>query len=177
MIPVEFFWLALIVMFGLIGTARGLARELGVSTVVMLSLFTLWEGWIWLFSRFSNTPSGATVAGTVETAYFGVTTVLVAIISYEGYSLSFPVTGGGGVFKPFFGFLGGLLNGYLVVGTVWNAIANANYFAPGLSVLGCCLTKLHNEIVSFLPLSLMHHTSPFVFLVPGIILLLLIVLK
>ncbi len=174
MIPVEFFWLALIFMFGLIGTARGLARELGVATVAMLSLFTLWEGWFWFFHRFAGT---ATSGGTVEALYYGIAIVFVAVISYEGYSLSFPVGSGGGLFKPFFGFLGGLLNGYLIVGTVWDVVAKANYFAPKLSVVSCCLTKLHNAIVTYLPVTLMDDTSPFVFLVPGILLLLLIVLK
>lgn len=174
MIPVEFFWLALILMFGLIGTARGLARELGVSTVVMLSLFTLWEGWFWFFHRFAGT--GSSSGGTVEAAYYGIAIIFVALISYEGYSLSFPV-GGGGLFKPFFGFLGGLLNGYLIVGTVWDMVAKANYFAPKLSLVSSSLTKLHNAIVTYLPVTLMDDTSPFVFLVPGILLLLLIVLK
>lgn len=179
MVPVEWLWLALIFSFGLIGTARGLSKELGTSAVLMLSLFTLWEGWILIVSRFAHAAQSSAATGggsTLEAAYFGIAIVFIAFISYEGVVLSFPVSAGG-LLKFIFGFLGGLVNGYLVIGTIWNVVALAGYFAPKLHFVSANLTHFHATILRWLPVTLMDRTTPFVFFVPGVFLILLIVLK
>ena len=37
MIPVEYLWLSLILVFAVVGTARGIAKELGVTTMLLLT--------------------------------------------------------------------------------------------------------------------------------------------
>jgi uncharacterized membrane protein required for colicin V production len=152
MIPIEFFWITFIAMFGVIGGARGLRKELGASAILLLSLFVAFVGEQQILSR--------------------VTPAL-----QEGIVLSFPIKELVGLGKGIFGFLGGVLNGYLVIGTLWNTTANADYFRPNLAVVSSPLSAFHDSVVSYLPVSVMGSFSPYIMLVLGMILLLAIVLK
>jgi uncharacterized membrane protein required for colicin V production len=184
MIPVEFFWIALIVVFGVIGAARGLLKELGATTILLLSLFVLKFGWKEVGSKILEAIHGRAPNATdaaIMAAYYSLVIIFVAYISYEGVVLSFPVKQLKGPAKAIFGFFGGLLNGYLIIGTIWDVVAQANYF--GLQVqqgtggkveIASYLTQLHQDIVQFLPVSFMNE---FVMLILGMILLLAIVLK
>ncbi len=181
MIPIEILWITLIAIFAIIGLARGLWKELGVTTIVLLSLFTLNFGQKLIVERMEEAlPSELTTstpAGTVAAIYYGVTITFAAFIAYQGISLEFPVKKHTGPLKWLFGFLGGLLNGYLIVGTIWDVCSEANYF--GLGDINNNLTALHTKITPFLPISLMNEHEPvsFIFLAAGMILLLAIVLK
>ncbi len=180
MIPIEYLWLTLIGVFGIIGMVRGLWKEVGTTTILLLSLFTLYliESLIVgrlsgaLAGRISNAPQGTPAA-----IYYSAMIVFVAFISYQGVTLEFPVKKQGGPIKWVFGFLGGLVNGYLIVGTVWNAFATASYF--GRTSISNSLTDLHQTIVGYLPISLLNSNSivPYAFLAVGMLLLLAIILK
>jgi len=179
MIPVEYFWFALIFAFCIVGMIRGLAKELGASTILLITLFALGEGWELVVSRFAPAALGkgaVSPSSMLEVAYYGIAILLVAFISYEGVVLNFPMRGTQGLPKAFLGLLGGLLNGYLVVGTVWNVVARAGYLQARFPGIMSDLTDFHNMIVHYLPVSVIG-ISPFIFLVPGLFLLLLIVLK
>jgi uncharacterized membrane protein required for colicin V production len=181
MIPIEYFWITLIAMFGLIGAARGLSKELGASAILLLSLFAAFIGEQQILSRIAPSlqsgPLGSWPTGTLLAIYYSVLIIFVAFISYEGIVLSFPIKELKGLGKGALGFLGGLLNGYLIIGTVWNAIANAGYLSPKLRLVTEPVSALHAGVVSFLPVSLMDNFSPYIMLVLGMILLLAIVLK
>jgi hypothetical protein len=205
MIPVEYLWIALVIAFAFIGMVRGLAKELGTAAILMLTLFTLFVVWDEVISRvFGYAPAyghltsaaammtsfiGASnlhsvMAGTVYkgesswvmAAYYSATIVFVGFIAYEGVVLAFPIKEMKGMVKSFFGFFGGLLNGYLVVGTIWNAVANADYFYPTITVVSPPMSSFHQTVVQYLPVSLMGNASPFVMLIPGMLLLLAIIL-
>ena len=45
MIPVEYVWGVLFIIFAIMGMARGLQKELGATTVILLSLFVLKSAW------------------------------------------------------------------------------------------------------------------------------------
>ena len=181
MIPIEFFWITMIAMFGLIGSARGLRKELGATAILLLSLFAAYVAEQQILSRIApalqDGPLSSWPEGTLLAIYYSVLIVFVAFISYEGIVLSFPVKELKGLGKGIFGFLGGVLNGYLVIGTIWNTVANADYFQPKLTFVTCPLSSFHDSVVNFLPVSLMHNFSPYIMLVLGMILLLAIVLK
>lgn len=182
MIPVEYLWIALIIVFGFVGSARGLNRELGVTTILLLSLFVLKFGWERVGARITGAAGGRLSDEMIEALYYVIVLVFVAFISYEGVSLSFPVRDQRGVPKGTFGFLGGLLNGYLIIGTVWDVLNQSRYL--GLQVpygssgtmiaIADHLTTLHNAIAQYLPITFVNE---FVFLIFGMILLLAIVLK
>lgn len=184
MIPVEFFWLALFFMFMIIGAARGLAKELGVTTILLLSLFSLTFAWNQLGARLApiilKGPLSSAPVETAKALYYAIILIIVTFVSYEGFTLQFPVQSQKGLGKGLFGAMGGLLNGYLIVGTLWNVTANAGYF--GLKVMNCgkltaisdCLTTFHSQVVKLLLLTLIPWA---VMLVLGMILLLAIVLR
>jgi hypothetical protein len=187
MIPVEIYWGTLIVVFGLIGMARGLWKELGTSAVLLLSLFALFMGQQLILSKLVDTLGAGALAsapeGTIQAIYYSMSIIFVAFISYQGITLEFPVARQGGLLKWFFGFFGGLLNGYLIVGTVWDVIAQADYLgltAPGQQApISATLSGFHNSIVQYLPVSLMQSNEfvAYVFLAVGMIMLLAIILK
>lgn len=182
MIPVEYLWLTLIGVFGIVGMVRGLWKELGVTTVMLLSLFVLKFGWEQVGSKIVDALPGNLPTATVVAIYYGVTVVFVAFISYEGISLKFPIKEMKGLGKAVFGLPGGLLNGYLIVGAVWDVVNQADYFgiqvplgSSGTSIqIANSLTPFCNTIVQYLPVSFMNE---FVMLVLGMILLLAIILR
>jgi uncharacterized membrane protein required for colicin V production len=181
MIPVEYLWLALIVTFGVVGMSRGPTKELGVATVLLLSLFTLDFAWNMIGAKIVAALPGKLPSETVEALYFIVPILFIAFISYEGFTLKFPLKELKGIGKAIFGFFVGLFNGYLIVGTVWNASYNAGYFglkvpmgSTGTTIqISTSLTALHNTLVHYLPLAL----NVYVLLALGMVLLLLMILK
>lgn len=180
MIPVEYFWLVLILIFGIIGAARGLGKELGVTAILCLSLFALWLGWDTagkaIISLVNKTPFKNLTDDQIEALYYTGAILFVAFISYEGVVLEFPVKLKG-LLKNIFGFVGGLINGYLIVGTIWDVVAHANYFQPQVSIVKAPFSSFHNAIIQWLPVSLMNEFSPYPFLILGMLLLLAIVFK
>jgi|MudIll2142460700_1097286.scaffolds.fasta_scaffold500116_2 uncharacterized membrane protein required for colicin V production len=181
MIPVEYLWLALILTFGLIGMSRGPTKELGVTTVLLLSLFTLRLAWNMIGAKVVAALPGNLSKETIEALYYIIPIVFIAIIAYEGFALKFPLKEMKGIKKAIFGFLVGLLNGYLIVGTVWDATYLASYFGikvpygtTGTTIqISSSLTELHNTLANYLPLTL----NPYILLALGMILLLLMILK
>jgi hypothetical protein len=171
MIPVEYFWGILFIFFGIIGATRGLWKELGTSTILLLSLFALQFGWKLggetVVSLAQKLPLGNAPVETVRALYFGISILFVKKLK--------------GILKGILGFFGGLLNGYLVVGTIWDVVDNANYFGLEVMVnnistpISRLLTSTYNDLAALLPLTLIGNEA--VFLVLGMILLLAIVLK
>lgn len=180
MIPIELFWISLILLFGVIGAARGLQKEVGASAILAISLFALWLAWDkasrMIVSLLRRGPFSSFSTAEIAAIYFTIGIIFVAFISYEGVVLLFPVTFKG-FLKNIFGFLGGLLNGYLIVGTIWDLLAHANYFHSHISVVDLPCSHFHNTIIQFLPLTLMVRFSPLPMLFLGLLLLLAIVFK
>jgi uncharacterized membrane protein required for colicin V production len=182
MIPVEYLWFTLFLVFGIIGMVRGLLKELGVTTVLLLSLFVLKFTWDLLGEQGTTALAGRAPADTVVVLYYSITILFVAYISYQGFTLSFPIREMRGVAKAVLGLPGGLLNGYLIVGTVWDVLAQTDYL--GLEVpfgstgtmveISQNLTRLHNSVAQFLPITFI---DQYLMLVLGMILLVAILLR
>ena len=164
MIPVEYLWLALILVFGITGMVRGLWKELGVTTILLLSLFVLKFAWERVGSQIIGALPVQASTETVMALFYVITISFIAFISYEGITLRFPIQEMKGIGKALFGLPGGLLNGYLIIGTIWDAINQAAYL--GLSVpLGSTgtmapiseyLTSLHNMLAQYLPVTFLN---------------------
>jgi uncharacterized membrane protein required for colicin V production len=182
MIPVEYFWIVLVLVFGIVGMVRGLWKELGVTTVLLLSLFVLKFGWEQIGSKIVGALPGQFTQETTMALYYTVSILFVAFISYEGITLKFPIKEMKGISKAIFGLPGGLLNGYLIVGTIWDVIYQASYFGfkvpqgttGQMVAITTYLTELHNTMVRYLPVTFMNE---YVMLVLGMILLLAIILR
>lgn len=182
MIPVEYLWLALIIVFGVTGMVRGLWKELGVTTVLLLSLFVLTFGWKQIGSKVVEAFPGQTPEMTIMAIYYIVPVLFIAFIAYEGITLSFPIREMKGPMKALLGLPGGLLNGYLIVGTAWDMVTRAGYFglevpygSTGSNVaISASLTDLNTVIVEFLPVAFV---SEYILLLVGMIMLVVIILK
>ena len=182
MIPIEHLWLVLVAVFALVGMVRGLWKELGVTTILLLSLFVLKLSWDRIIEDMVGSVAGQTEPQVVKALYFGVTILFITFIAYEGITLKFPIREMKGIGKAFLGLPGGLLNGYLIVGTIWDVVNQADYFGHEVPLgtsgtvvaISDYLTQLHGTIVGYLPITFV---DEFVLLVLGMILLLAIVLK
>jgi uncharacterized membrane protein required for colicin V production len=182
MIPVEYLWLALILVFGIVGMVRGLWKELGVTTVLLLSLFVLKFAWEQIGAKIVVAVPGGLPVPTVQALYYSIPILIVAFIAYEGFTLRFPIKEMTGIVKGLFGVFGGLLNGYLIVGTIWDVFNGAKYFgfevplgSTGTHIaIASYLTPLNNTLVQYLPVTFLNE---YVLLVLGMILLLAIILK
>jgi uncharacterized membrane protein required for colicin V production len=181
-IPVEYLWLTLIGVFGIVGMVRGLWKELGVTTILLLSVFVLRFGWEMVGSKIINVVPGNMPEATVQALYYIIPIVFITYIAYEGVTLKFPIKEMKGIAKGLFGLPGGLLNGYLVVGTIWDVSNQANYFGFKVAfgstgdfiAISDSLTPLGKALVQYLPVTFVNE---YVMLVLGMILLLAIILK
>jgi len=180
MIPVEFYWGTLIFTFGVIGAVRGVAKELGSGAVLALTLFALWFGWDQagdiLVDLVRLGPFEKLTAAQIEALYYTIAIMIVAFIAYEGIVLRFPLKLKG-ILNNAFGYMIGLLNGYLVVGTIWDAADHAKYYWPAIKIVVPPFSDLNNAIIQYLPISLMSEFSPFPMLLLGMLLLLAIIFK
>lgn len=147
--PVELIFLTVFVIFGIIGVIRGYGRELGVTMMMFIVLFVLEfvdERYRTQFTRLLTVFTGPveTTQASARALIYCAIIIIVAFISYEGETLSFPGKRG----RIFFDLGSGLLNGYLFAGSLWYYLQAANW--PILRPTGE-LSKLYAVLVRFLP--------------------------
>lgn len=176
--PLELFFLGIGFMIVLVAVVRGYHRELGNSIIAQVAVF--------LISFFASRIDG--VLDGIGTEIFGVTSeglnlfkflfmtiVFSSIImaSYWGVTLDFP----GRPKPPPEGTLisigMGLLNAYLVVGTIWYFLDRYNYPIQSLGMYSPPLTTTATAIVQFLPPRLFGPGNEVYWVIPAALLLLL----
>ncbi len=126
--PVEVVFLILIGLFGAIGVVRGWQRELGVTTMLLITLFVI--EFVLTTSVGQRIESFLTGAGVSQEQLLVIESMaavglllLVTFISYQGLGLVYP----GSSKNSFLSLLIGLLNGYLFAGSLWYYLARANW--------------------------------------------------
>lgn len=124
------FWI-LVVLFGIIGGMRGWAKELLVtfSIILALTFITLLDNYAGFFKTFKQDD---------PKLYFWVTGAIVGLLVFFGYQ-----TPNIARFAPkmarekfqdmLLGIFIGLLNGYLIVGSIWFFLYKAQYPFPGIT--------------------------------------------
>ena len=120
------FWMY-VILFAVIGAMRGWAKELLVSFSVILALALnhLMERYIKIFQ--SIDPMSLFWIRTwitIALVYFGYQTV--GVEKFAGKARKEKLQ------DALFGAVMGAINGYLVVGTVWTYLHDANYPFPGI---------------------------------------------
>lgn len=147
--PVEVVFLVVIALFGAIGVVRGWQRELGVTTMLLLALFVI----TFLFtspaaslidSALTGLGVSATQLTTLKSLFAVGVLLVVTFIAYQGLGLVYPGTGK----QPFLSLLIGLLNGYLLAGSIWYYLALANW--PFTNIVPT-YTAFYNFFVKILP--------------------------
>jgi hypothetical protein len=126
--PVEIVFLVVIVLFGAIGVVRGWQQELGVTTMLLLTLFAI----TFLFAREEPGRLDAVLVriGIAEDQIVVITSLVavvallvVTFISYQGLGLTYP----GSKKSGFLSLAVGLINGYLLAGSIWYYLEKAGW--------------------------------------------------
>ena len=126
--PIELLFLTIFGLFGAIGVVRGYQRELGVTTMLLLALFVI-EFFMAtaLGDRVTALLSNAGVSETQIATIVDLTAcavlLFVTFISYQGLGLIYPGSGR----NHFLSLLIGLLNGYLLAGSIWWYLQSAGW--------------------------------------------------
>lgn len=153
--PVEIVFVTIWVVFGVIGVARGLWRELGATTMLFIALLVLqlltnptapgYKYWTAFLGLFVADPAAQQTTTSVLAIVF---LLVMAYISYEGETLTFPNKGG----NWFFSLGAGLLNGYLLAGGIWYYLDKAGW--PG-GIIGPPFTAFYTNMIKLLPLAVL----------------------
>jgi len=139
--PIEVSWIVLIFIFGAIGLVRGFLKELGVTTSICVAMYVISQ---WLEKREITDMALGKAAEVAPGTFRALATddlrnglfrcllyvlimVFMVFISYHGETLTFGGTPPKGSTGVFFNLMIGLLNGYLVVGTIWYYLDKYNY--------------------------------------------------
>ena len=161
--PIEVYMFFLVLIFGLIGLVRGFLRELGVTTIMVFVLFFLHQfsgpverGLEMVTQRASGLVRtvGASNEGFFAAAYILVLT-FVAFISYHGETLAFEGRSPQGGLGISLSLMVGLLNGYLIAGSIWYYIHRFSYPFSFMGVRVEELSPLAQRVVEYLPMPLL----------------------
>jgi hypothetical protein len=145
--PIEILFLVLVAVFIVIGIVRGYARELGVTTMLLIALFVLEfvsERYQALLDKALGIATGQEAVSPLRAWIFVIVLLVITFVSYQGQTLSFPGKGN----RAFFDVGVGLLNGYLFAGSIWYYLAQAGW--PGLPI-NPPFTPFYEAMMKLLP--------------------------
>jgi hypothetical protein len=126
MVSLSFIFFILVLLFGTIGAMRGWAKEMLVSFGVILAMFIL-------SVLQSLPPIRDTVAIEGSNSKFWLQTIVIVILSFFAYQTpNLPRFSGAHFARErladiLLGFLMGVINGYLIIGTLWYYLDQAGY--------------------------------------------------
>ena len=128
MVNLAFVYLSLIFLLALAGALRGWAKEILVTFGIILAIFliSLFEQFVPILRDYMNAP------GKGYFIFRLIIVLLVLFIAYQTPSFSRLQRGGDRFRRASFpdtllGFFLGMLNGYMIVGTVWFYLQQAGY--------------------------------------------------
>lgn len=128
MLTIDEVMFVMIIIFGIIGIVRGFLKELGVTLVLIATLFALDRVIPILVGFLNGGGLGFLGLGPVATSQssqnllfvlFSAAILGATYISYQGETLTYEGTPPKGIGGAALGFLIGAVNGYLVFGTLW----------------------------------------------------------
>jgi len=125
--PFENLWIALAIIFGIVGVVRGFLKELGVTLVMVVTLFGL--------TRLADNMSRILdfIATTIRVpairdlanrepvwlAFYTLAVLGAVFIAYQGTVIKYPGEDPRGIQGQLLALMIGLINGYLVAGSLW----------------------------------------------------------
>jgi hypothetical protein len=191
MLPLEVVFLLLVIIWALIGSVRGFAREIGATVAIVLAmavmrffgsllitytnkLLGVLLGTKSLIAIGSKDVNGDLFCVSASPEQFWFYVIMFTVIVYMGYqgetfSLNTNVSRAPGALL---GVLAGLLNGYLIAGNLWWMLLNcAGYSVPSLGIRGVgSPSATATAIIHVLPLNVLHEPI----LLMGLLFLLLV---
>lgn len=129
MVYLNFIFYCFVILFAVIGAMRGWAKEMMVTASAVLALFiiTVLETYVKGISE--------TIAEQGSAGQFWMRVAIVVILAFFGYQTpNLPRIGGDRFARErlqdsLLGVFLGALNGYLIVGSIWYFLSQANYQA------------------------------------------------
>jgi hypothetical protein len=190
--PIEYLWIILTLLFAAVGMVRGFLKELGVTIVLIATLFgldrviPLLEQLIredklpFLFKPFTGNPATDQPTNLLLMVIFQGLVLLAVFIAYQGETLAYEGSNPKFPMNVLLGALVGGVNGYLATGTLWWILDHYKY-PVAETVVKLPLTEFAQGVVNngLLPLDLLGggvQTVDSLGLLP-IILVVLIILK
>ena len=166
--PIEYLWIILTLVFVVIGIVRGFLKELGVTIVLIATLFSLdrviplLEQFIrdgklsFIFKPFSGNPATDQPTNLLLMVVFQLLVLAAAFVAYQGETLAYEGTSPKFPVGMLLGALVGGVNGYLITGTLWWILDHYLYPLPS-TVIQLPLTPFAASIVTnkLLPLELL----------------------
>lgn len=181
MTPVETLWIGLVVIFAIVGIVRGFLKELGVTLVLIVTLFglTRLSGNMPTILNFAASATKVQAIGQLKDntavwlVFYLLAVLSVAFIAYQGYVIKYPGSDPKGIQGILLSLMIGLINGYLVSGSLWYYIDK--YQAPlrALGLLQGEYTALAQRLVKVLPPTILEPYLPFLV----VFMIILLVLK
>ncbi len=126
MVSLSFFFFFLVLIFGVIGAMRGWAKEMLVSFGVILAMFILS-----VLERIPPIRDSIAIQGS--SSKFWLQALVIIILTFFAYQTpNFQRLAGARFARErladlLLGFLMGIINGYLVIGTLWYYLDQAGY--------------------------------------------------
>jgi uncharacterized membrane protein required for colicin V production len=179
--PVETLWIGLVVVFAIVGVVRGFLKELGVTLVLIVTLFGLTRLSVNTPAILSFTASATKVQAisqlqenaTVWLVFYVLVVLAVVFIAYQGYVIKYPGNEPKGIQGILLSLMIGLINGYLVSGSLWYYIDKYQSPLRALGVLQGEYTVLAQKLVKVLPPAMLDPYLPFLV----VFMIILLVLK
>ena len=174
MVPIEVIFGIVAIFIALIGFARGYPKELGTTVIILASIFVL----SFVEARVINLTGAvgeALLNGDLEAAnllmsmFFEILFIAAVFASYAGITLDFPGRPAPAPQGTIISLAVGLLNGYLVAGTLWYYQQRFQYPLQLFNLIELPLTARGAAWSELLPQTLFE--SPVYWMIPVAVLL------
>ena len=129
MVYLNFIFICFVIIFAIIGAMRGWAKEMLVTASAILALFiiTVLETYVKGLTQTFSEPG--------STGQFWMRVAIIVLLTFFGYQTpNIPRIGGERFVRErlqdsLLGIFLGALNGYLIIGSIWYFLSEANYQA------------------------------------------------
>ena len=158
MVPIEVLWIVLIILFGFIGMARGYPRELGVTTMSLIALLALnlLEPRLQRLETALESILRVNILSrpdinAINALIFSAVLLLITFAAYAGQTFYFPGSPRKGRVGSLISFTNGLVNGYLIVGSLWHYLDKFSYGVGAWTLVTLPLTPRAQSLLPYLP--------------------------
>ena len=175
--PVELIFISIGLVITLIGLARGYVHELGSTLIILVAIFilTFFEtqltGLVTGIGGALGSDGDSAGNDLLVSVTYSVIFIVIVFGAYSGRTLSFSGTPAPPPQGTIISILVGLLNGYLIAGTLWYYQDAFNYPISQLVTFENTLTDTAQTLLPYLPPSLFD--NPVYWIVPVAVLLII----
>ncbi|MBX3012834.1 MAG: hypothetical protein KF832_15070 [Caldilineaceae bacterium] len=167
--PLEVIFGIIVIFVTLVAVARGYPKELGNTVIILATIFVLsfFEArLVSLLTPIATSLLGgdAQTANLLLSTLFEVLFIIAVFASYAGITFDFPGRPQPAPIGPALTLAIGLLNGYLIAGTLWYYQARFDYPTQLLGLIQLPLTATGQALVGMLPQTLFD--SPVYWMIP-----------